>query len=117
MRAPHPGGGGPSAGIIPGGLCLALCALDGGAQPAAPAAGARGADGAAAVAFVGLEGGQLLRCRVEDSDDPSHREFARALSAGEAPRLAGARDAGFERHGGAATGVAVSPFQVRRVVP
>ena len=121
MRCQLPGASGFGPSILPGCLCLSLstpAAAPGGPAAATTAAapggaGAAGAPGTAA-AFVGLEGGQLLRCHLAEASEAALREFGRGLAAGERLELRSpVREAGYERHEGSVTGVAASRFQVR----
>lgn len=120
-----PGASGLGASILPGCLCLSLSATAGAAPQLAhrtPGDGAAAAAdhpssssvAAAAAAFVGVEGGQLLRCHLADPQDAALRDFSRSLAGGAAPEMRSpVREAGYERHAGAVTGAVVSRFQVR----
>ncbi|KAI8471591.1 MAG: WD40-repeat-containing domain protein [Monoraphidium minutum] len=125
LRCPPPSGSGLGSTVLPGALCLALApasAGGGGAPPGGADASAAAAAAAAVAAFVGLEGGQLLRCHLADPDEASLREFARGAAAaaagggGRAELRAPVREAGYERGAGAVTGVAASPFQPSAVL-
>ncbi|KIZ03257.1 hypothetical protein MNEG_4697 [Monoraphidium neglectum] len=120
LRCPQPGSG-FGAGVLPGALCMSIPRgrprSSAPAAPAAPPPAPGAASEAAGAAFVGLEGGRLLRCQLADADEAALREQARALAGGERqePRCP-VREAGYERHEGAVTGVAASPFQAHAVL-